>query len=287
MRRPRDGLFSLTRRRENFRPHNERWRYRRRERLLFTGEARKQGDRRLHRLRLDVLLTHTARGLPRRLQARGDLPDLLGGNGHDARRCAARDRGALHRADGHRSARERLRGDGAAQDVEVGDHTRRRAAGLRGLLEDLGDDDGAAHTGDGIRGADLDLFTRAHLLARGGEGELAGSELERRAAGYLGDGEHGALAHGHDGLAAEEHAGEGFVAGGDGVPQEHVVLELQGDGRGQGHAPRGDVAFEGRHHASLFQLGDRDGGREQGRDQQHREIATDHASTTPVTNGRR
>jgi len=135
VRRPRDGLFSLTRRRENFRPHNERWRYRRRERLLFTGEARKQGDRRLHRLRLDVLLTHTARGLPRRLQARGDLPDLLGGNGHDARRCAARDRGALHRADGHRSARERLRGDGAAQDVEVGDHTRRRAAGLRGLLE--------------------------------------------------------------------------------------------------------------------------------------------------------
>ena len=180
---------------------------------------------------------------------------------------------------------EELRGDGATEHEEVGDDRRNAWGRLRALALDLGDDDGAAHPGDGVGGADLNFFAGTHLLARDGEGELAGLEVDRGAARDFGDREDRAFPDGDDGLAAEEHAGEGLVAGGDGVLQEDVVLELELHGVGEGDAARGDVALERGDDAGLGGLGeDGERGCEEG-DEQSGQRALDHPTRLLMTAG--
>src|SRR5206468_3277635 len=122
------------------------------------------------------------------------------------------------------------------------------------------DEDGAAHGGDGVGGAHLDLVARAHLVLGDGDGDLAGVEVDGGAAGELGDGEGRALADGDDGAAAEEEAGEGAIPGDDTVVDEDVVLELEGDGLRRGGARGSDVAFQGGG-AALVTAGERRGDR--------------------------
>jgi hypothetical protein len=158
---------------------------------------------------------------------------------------------------------ERLRGDGAAKHEEIRDR-RDDTAELRALASDLGDHHRAAHGGDRVRRADLNFLARPHLLARDRERELSRVELDRRAPRDLGDGEHRALADGHDRLAAEQHPCERLLAGHDGVLQEDVVLELQGDGGGEGHAPGADRPFQRRDDPGLGPLCRGRGGEKQG-----------------------
>lgn len=83
----------------------------------------------------------------------------------------------------------------------------------------------------------------------------------------LKDGEDGELADGHQGLASEEDPGEGVFLGGNAVPAEDVVLELERDGLGQGRAGDGDLALEGGDDAGLGRLGQGQGGGEEQEDE--------------------
>jgi hypothetical protein len=126
-----------------------------------------------------------------------------------------------------------------------------------GGVDDLGHHDRAAHPGHRVRRPDLDRLARPQLLARDGERDLARVQLDRGPPRHLGDRERGALAHADDGLAAEEHAREGPVAGRDAVLEEHVVLEPERRGLWQRRARHRDRALQRRHHARLRRLRER------------------------------
>src|SRR5439155_20876470 len=135
--------------------------------------------------------------------------------------------------------------DRAGEDVVVGGDAALGVVGAGGGADDLDHEDGPAHGGDGVRALDLDLLARPHLVLGDRNGDLAGVEIDRGAARDFGDRQGRALADGDDGLAAQEEAGKGAIAGDDAVVDEDVVLELQRDGLRGRRAGRGDVAFEG------------------------------------------
>ena len=97
--------------------------------------------------------------------------------------------------------------------------------------------------------ADLDHLAGPHALPHDAHRDLARGEIDGGAAGLLVDGEGRELAHRHEGLAAEQHAHDRLLGGGDAVAKEDVVLEAQRLGAGQGGARDRDRTGQRRHDA--------------------------------------
>src|SRR5207237_2689568 len=101
---------------------------------------------------------------------------------------------------------------------------RRHAAGR--ARRHLGDDDGAAHRGDRIRGLDLDHVAALHAVLVDGQRQLTVGDLDRRGRRRLADLEDRTLTYGDGRLAAQQQTGERLLGGGDPVLDVDLVFEL-------------------------------------------------------------
>jgi len=148
------------------------------------------------------------------------------------------------------------------QDVDLG-----RVSGLARRAarrwDQLDDQDRPADRRDRVRGADLDDLAGPHPLAHDAHRDLAGREIDGGATGLLLDREGRELAHRDERLAAQQDADHRLLGGRDVVPDEHVVLELQGLGGGEsgaGHRYRTGQRGDNPDAAAAVAAGLREGG---------------------------
>jgi hypothetical protein len=123
------------------------------------------------------------------------------------------------------------------EQVDIGG---RRARLILGARNNLDDEDGAPDRRHRVRRADLDDLARLHPLPHDGQPDLAGLEVNRGASTLFGDGQHGELTNGEQGLASHQDVHEGAFLGADPVLHEDVVAHLEGEGL------RGSTARHGR-----------------------------------------